>query len=181
MTGLRYVLAAAFAFLAAACFYSEEELIGFWGADRALEPGFYTHTPFHPEGGEWGRPTWAGEIAYENRRYSSQVANFPHPGARLHRLDGDIYIVQWERQDGVGYAIAFDYPGMLTYHMPDCSALRETVRDEAGVVLGPEGYCRIDSLSQLEDVMRLYLRELDGDVRLDGIYRRADADSWAES
>lgn len=158
----------------AGCFFSDEELIGFWRADRGLEPGFYTHTPFDTEGHEWDRPTWRGRIDYDARRYTSQTLDFPHENARLRRLDGDIYIAQLPRQDGVGYGIAFAYPGMLTYHQPDCSVLSEAMREEAGVTLGEEGFCRIEDLDQLETVMRAYLAELDGDVRLDGIYRRMD-------
>lgn len=160
--------------LLSACFFSQEELIGFWSADRALEPGLYSHTPFAPDGEEWDRPTWHGEIEYRGRRYGSATPDFPHENARLKRLDGDIYIAQWPRQDGVGYGIAFSYPGMLTYHQPDCSMLDDAARAEAGVTLGEEGFCRIDDLDRLETVMRAYLAALDGNVRLDGIYRRMD-------
>lgn len=160
--------------LVSACFYSEDELIGFWGADRAVEPGLYTHTPYDPLGEEWDRPTWQGEIAYEGRRYQSDTPDFPHPGARLKRLHEDIYIAQWPRVDGVAYAIAFSYPGILTYHQPDCSVLTGQALAEAGVEPGEEGFCRVAGLDELEAVMRAYLDALGGEVRLDGIYRRVD-------
>lgn len=174
MKGTLRAFAALLCLALAGCFFSEEELIGFWRADRGLEPGLYTHTPFDPEGEEWDRPTWRGHIDYDGRRYTSQTPDFPHEQVRLRRLDGDIYIAQLPRQDGIGYGIAFAYPGMLTYHQPDCWALSEAARAEAGVTLGEEGFCRIADLDQLEAVMRTYLDALDGDVRLDGIYRRMD-------
>lgn len=170
----RAALFAALLPLLSACFFSQEELIGFWSADRALEPGLYTHTPFTPEGEEWDRPTWHGVIEYEGRRYTSSTTDFPHENARLKRLDGDIYIAQWPREDGIGYGIAFTYPGMLTYHQPDCSVLDDAALEAARVARGEEGFCRIDDLDELETVMRAYLAALDGDVRLDGIYRRVE-------
>lgn len=166
------VLAALVLPLISACFYSQEELIGFWGADRALAPGLYTHTPYDPQGQEWDRPTWRGEIAYEGRRYVSEVADFPHQNARLKRLDGDIYIAQWPRRDGIGYGILFLYGDMATYHQPDCSALPSAVREETGITLGEEGFCEIADLDQLEAVIRSYLVQREGDLRIDGIYRR---------
>jgi len=157
-----------------ACFYSQDELIGFWAADRALEPGLYTHTPYDPQGEEWDRPTWRGAIAYRGRRYTSEVLDFPHEGARLKTLSGDTHIAQWPREDGVAYAIAFSYAQMLTYHIADCSSLGDEALAEAGMERGEEGFCRIDDLDQLETVMRAYLDALGGDVRIDGIYRKVE-------
>lgn len=164
--------AALIALVAAGCFYSERELIGFWRADRGLPPGEYTHAPFSVEGVEWGGYTWRGEIRYSGRRYVSDAENFPHQGTRLRRLSGETYLAQLPRDDGVGYGVMFLYPRMATYHMPDCHRLPDPVLDEKGVSLDEEGFCHIDDLDQLETVMRAYLDELDGDVRIDGIYRR---------
>ncbi|PWE16940.1 hypothetical protein DDZ18_09520 [Marinicauda salina] len=167
-TGLACLAAGALS----ACFYSEDELIGFWGADRGIEPGVYTHTPYDTEGEEWSRPTWEGPITYDGRRYVSETANFPHQDTRLKELGDGLYIAQSPREDGVVYGVVFTYPGMATYHQPDCAALSEAARADAGVTLDREGYCRVDDLDALEAAMRAYLAHLDGDVRIDGIYRR---------
>lgn len=161
------------ALVASACFYSERELIGFWRADRGLPPGVYTHSPFTPEGVEWGGHTWRGEIRYSSRRYVSTEDNFPHQNARLRRLSGDIYLAQLPRADGVAYGVMFVYPRMATYHMPDCHLMGEALLEETALTLDEEGFCRVDDLDHLETVMRAYLDLLDGDVRIDGIYRRA--------
>ena len=166
--------AAVMAAALAGCFYSERELIGFWGADRGIEPGRYTHTPFNPEGIEWGYVTWEGEIGYSRRRYTSDAPNFPHEGARLRRMSGDIYLAQLPRRDGVGYGVVFVYPQMITYHMPDCYRMEEALREKMEIALDEEGWCKVDDLDQIERVMAEYLALLDGDVRIDGIYRRLD-------
>lgn len=160
--------------LLSGCFMSDEELIGARQAHRALPPGLYTHTPFDTEGVEWGGVTWEGRIDYArfSRRYASDVENFPHQNARLRRLSGDIYIAQIPREDGVGYGVLFAYEGMATYHQADCHVLSAEQLIAAGVTRDPEGFCSIETLDQLEQVIRTYLDILDGDVRIDGIYRR---------
>ncbi|MGY6661303.1 MAG: hypothetical protein ACXIVO_03190 [Glycocaulis sp.] len=158
----------------AGCFTSEVELIGARQATRAMPPGEYTHTPFDTEGVEWGGVTWQGRIDYArfSRRYSSDVENFPHQNARLRRLSGDIYIAQVPRQDAITYGVLFVYADMTTYHQPDCHILTAEQLAAAGITRDPEGFCDIETLDQLEQVIRTYLDILDGDVRIDGIYRR---------
>jgi len=156
------------------CFYSESELIGFWSANRPLQPGYYTHTPAHPDGTEWDSPTWEGRISLRRGRYVSGDENFPHDQTRLRRLHEDIYIAQLRRPDGAGYGVMFVYENgdVASYHQPSCADLSAAAREEAGVALDPEGFCTVTSLDQLETVMRAYLDTLGGDVRIDGVYRR---------
>ena len=156
------------------CFSSQEELIGYWAAQRPLEAGTWTHTPTHPDGTEWDYATWRGSVDIRRARYVSQDENFPHDGARFRRLSGDVHIVQWARQDGVGYGVAWTYQGgaVLSYHQPDCADLPEAARQETGVSPDGEGFCRIDTLDQLEAVMRAYLDALGETIRVDGVYRR---------
>ena len=89
-------------------------------------------------------------------------------------IDGDIYIVEWERDDGYAFGILFLYEGMASYHQPACDQLSETARGEFGLELNEEGFCHLEDDDQLEAVMRAYLAERDGDIRLDGIYRAVD-------
>jgi hypothetical protein len=156
------------------CFYSERELIGFWGADTPLQNGVWVHTPTHPDGTEWGGFTWRGELRNQRRRYVSDDANFPHQNARLRRLHEDIYLAQFPGEAGYGYGVMFVYSGgaMASYHMPDCSALTQAAREETGIALDGEGFCRLTSLDQLESVMRAYLDARADDLVIDGVYRR---------
>ncbi|MBI1264789.1 MAG: hypothetical protein GC187_08660 [Alphaproteobacteria bacterium] len=173
--GLARAAAAVIAALAlSACFYSHEELIGFWGADTPLQDGVWVHTPTHPDGTEWGGFTWRGELRDQRRRYVSPDANFPHQNARLRRLHEDIYLAQVPGEAGYGYGVLFVYAdgAIASYHMPDCSALHDTAREETGVELEAEGYCRLTSLDQLETVMRAYLDARKDDLVIDGVYRR---------
>lgn len=174
MRGLVRLIALAPVLLLAGCFTSAEELIDARDARRAMPPGQYTHTPFDTEGVEWGGVTWEGRIEYGffDRRYTSDAPNFPHQNARLRRLSGDIYIGQWPREDGIGYGIVFIYEDMTTYHQPDCHILTDEALSQTGITRDPEGFCSIETLDQLEQVIRTYLDILDGDVRIDGIYRR---------
>lgn len=156
------------------CFYSDRELIGFWGADTPLQDGVWVHTPTHPDGTEWGGFTWRGELRNQRRRYVSDDVNFPHQNARLRQLHEDTYIAQFPGEAGYGYGIMFVYAdgGMASYHMADCNTLAEAAREEAGVALDAEGYCRLTSLDQLEAIMRTYLAARAGDLVIDGVYRR---------
>jgi hypothetical protein len=156
------------------CFSSEEELVGYWAADRPIEAGLWAHWPTHPDGTEWDYETWRGEVELQRRRYVSEDENFPHDGTRFRSLGGDVFIVQWARQDGVGYGVAWLYEegSVLSYHQPDCADLPEDARIETGVSPDGEGFCRIEDLDQLDAVMRAYLDALGGEIRVDGVYRR---------
>lgn len=173
---LRICVGLAFALGLTACFASEDELVGYWGADRPVSEGVYTHTPTHPDGREWDRPTWTGEISLSQRRYVSDAPNFPHQSARFHALFDGVYIVQSPREDGVGYGLAFVYEDgrIVSYHQPSCSDVAQAVLDTAGVSLDAEGYCPIHDLDQLETVMRGLYEAADGQLRVDGVYRRIE-------
>lgn len=171
---LRVCAGLAFALGLTACFASEEELVGYWGADRPVSEGVYAHTPTHPDGREWDRPTWTGEITLEQRRYVSDAPNFPHQGARFHELFDDVYIVQSPREDGVGYGLAFVYEEgrVVSYHQPSCSDVSDAVLETADVSRDAEGYCPIQDLDQLEAIMRGVYEAANGQLRVDGVYRR---------
>jgi hypothetical protein len=171
---IRFAALAAAVLTLSGCFSSEEELIGYWGADRPLEAGIWTHTPTRPDGTEWDYETWRGPVDLQRRRYVSADANFPHDGTRFRALGGDVYIVQWAREDGVGYGVAwlYDDARVLSYHQPDCADLPEAAREETGISPDGEGFCRIADLDQLDAVMRAYLEALGGEIRVDGVYRR---------
>jgi hypothetical protein len=173
---LRPAGAALAALLLTGCFSSEEELIGYWAADRPIETGVWAHTPTHPDGTEWDYETWRGAVELQRRRYVSEDENFPHDQTRFRSLGGDVYIVQWARQDGVGYGVAWAYDdgAVLSYHQPDCADLPEAAREETGVSPDGEGFCRIADLDQLEAVMRAYLDALGAEIRVDGVYRRVE-------
>ena len=168
--------AAVAAALLAGCFTSEEELVGYWGAARPMPEGRYAHWPTRPDGSEWDRPSWEGEIALQRRRYVSQDPDFPHQNVRLRQLHGEVHIAQWPREDGFGYGVVFLYEdgAVAAYHMPDCADLPAPERDALAVVRDEEGFCRIDDLDQLEQALRAYLDALDGETRIDGVYRRID-------
>lgn len=162
------------AFLLAGCFSSEEELIGYWGAERPLAEGIWAHWPTDPEGQEWDYETWRGTVDLERRRYVSDDENFPHHGTRFRALGENVYVVQWRRQDGVGYGVAwlYDEGRVLGYHQPDCADLPEAARQETGVSPDGEGFCMIADLDQLDAVMRAYLDALGQTIRVDGVYRQ---------
>ncbi len=176
MAAARLAAAAGAALVLAGCFASEEELIGFWGADRPLEEGIWAHWPTHPDGTEWDRETWRGAVRQERRRYVSDVEGFPHDGARFRALSETVHIAQWSREDGVGYGVAWVYEDgrVLSYHQPDCASLPEAARAETGASPDGEGFCWIEDLDQLEAVMHAYLDALGEDIRVDGVYRRVE-------
>ncbi|MGJ3231144.1 MAG: hypothetical protein ACFE0P_05045 [Oceanicaulis sp.] len=173
---LRLSALSAAAVLLAGCFTSEEELVGFWGADTPLQEGVYAHWPTHPDGTEWDRETWRGAVVNQRRRYVSAVEDFPHQDVRFRRIAGDIYLAQLPRDDGVGYGVAWVYQdgAVVSYHQPDCSVLSDTARDEAGIRLDPEGFCQVDDLDQLEAVMGRYLDALGEEIVVHGVYRKMD-------
>ena len=158
------------------CFTSEDELIGYWAADRDLDGGQYAHWPVSPDGEEWERPTWEGEIKAQRRRYVADDENFPHQNLRIRSLYEGIYLAQTSNEDGSGYGLVWVYEegAIISYHQADCSALTPEALDANGLVLDPEGFCTVDTLEQLEQVMRVYLETLGSDIRIDGIYRRID-------
>ena len=51
------ILAAA---LLGGCFYAEDALVTRRTADFPVIEGAYTHTPYHPDGRAFDRPTWRG-------------------------------------------------------------------------------------------------------------------------
>jgi len=174
----RLIRAAALSLAALAlpgCFTSEAELVGYWAADRPLETGVWAHWPTHPDGTEWDRETWRGEIKLERRRYRSDDENFPHEGARFKQLHKNIYLAQIPREDGVGYGVAWVYEdgAVLSYHQPDCGMLSDAVLVDTGLTLDLEGFCTIADLDQLEAVMRAYLDAVGEEIIVDGVYRRA--------
>lgn len=158
----------------AGCFYSQDELIGWRAAHTPIRAGEWIHTPTHPDGSEWGGYAWRGDIRNQRRRLTSRDANFPHEGLRFRRLHEDIYIAQFPGQAGYGYGVAFVYERgtMVSYHMPDCTAMSEAVREEAGVETDDDGFCRIRDLDHLESVIRAYLDARAGELVIDGVYRR---------
>jgi hypothetical protein len=171
---LRAAAAAGAALILAGCFTSERELVGYWGADRPLQSGVFAHWPTHPDGTEWDRETWRGPVSEARRRYVSETPDFPHEGVRFRALGGDVYLAQLPRENGVGYGVAWVYEdgAVVSYHMPDCSQLSQAVRDDAAIVLDPEGFCAVSELDQVEQLMRTYLDTLGADIIVHGVYRR---------
>ena len=171
---VRAAALSAAALLLPGCFSSEEELIGYWGADRPIEAGLWAHWPTRPDGTEWEVETWRGAVDLRRGRYVSEDENFPHDGTRFRSLGEDVYIVQWARQDGAGYGVAWLYEdgAVVSYHQPDCADLPPDARAETGVSPDGEGFCRIEDLDQLDAVMRAYLDALGTEIRVDGVYRR---------
>ena len=172
-----FVRAAALSLLALAlpgCFFSEEEVIGYWGADRPFQTGEWAHWPTHPDGSEWERETWRGAVELQRRRYRSAIADFPHEGARFKQLHENTYLAQIPRDGGVGYGVAWVYENgqVVSYHQPDCGALSDAMIAEAGLTRDPEGFCTILDLEQLEAIMRVYLDVAGDAISVDGVYRR---------
>ncbi|MGX6648256.1 hypothetical protein ACWCOP_09980 [Maricaulaceae bacterium MS644] len=173
---LRLAAVSAVALALSACFTSQRELIGYWGADTPLQEGVYAHWPTHPDGTEWDFETWRGRVEADRRRYVSQTPNFPHEGARLREISANIYLAQLPSEDGFRYGVAWVYEdgAVISYHQPDCSALADAIREEAGVVLDPEGYCRVEDLDQIERLMGHYLDVMGQDIVVHGVYRRVE-------
>lgn len=171
---LKALVLSAAALVLAGCFTSEEELIGFWGADTPLQEGVFAHWPTHPDGTEWDRETWRGEVLNDRRRYVSGTPDFPHQNIRFKRMSGNIYLAQLPRTEGVGYGVAWMYEdgAVVSYHQPDCSKLSEAIREEAGITLDPEGFCRVSDLDQIERLMGHYLDAVGQEIVVHGVYRR---------
>lgn len=176
LKALRVAGASALALLLSGCFTSEDELIGYWASDRPFAEGVWVHWPTHPDGSEWDRETWRGEVQLDRRRYRSDIADFPHEGARFRQLGDAIYIAQIPRDDGVGYGIAWscENGAVISYHQPDCGLLTETLLDAYTLTLDPEGFCTVSNLDQLEDVLGAYLDAVGDEISVDGVYRRVE-------
>lgn len=175
---VKFALILAVAAFAAGCFYADEPLISRRWADRGIEPGRYTHAPVDPvTQEEWAPPTWEGEIRYHrDRRYRADMENFPHQGVRMRSLGGNVYVAEVPDRDGepiYSYGLLFVYAGgVIAYHIPACSDLSEAGREATGLDIDEEGACKIDDLETLEAAFSAYLREHEGSLRIDGIYRR---------
>ncbi len=173
---LKTVALSVMALTLSACVTSAEELIGYWSADRPFETGVWAHWPTHPDGTEWDRETWRGDVALERRRYRSDTADFPHEGARFRQIQGNIYLAQIPREEGIGYGIAWIYSdgAVVSYHQPDCGLLSDAVLETYTLTLDPEGFCEVSNLAQLEAVMGAYLDARGDEISVDGVYRRVD-------
>lgn len=155
------------------CFYSEDPLIGRFAVDMPLAEGTYAHTPYHPDGTPFPRPTWTGEIEREGGRYVSDIADFPHEGVRLREISDGVFAAMKPDPEGYAYGLVFVYPGdVATYHQPSCSNLEAAARDRYDLSVEQEGYCLVDDWDVLSAVLLTYLAQVDGQPRIDGIYRR---------
>ncbi|WP_300531524.1 hypothetical protein [Maricaulis sp.] len=172
-TGILIILAAA---LLGGCFYAEDPLITRRAADFPLDQGRYSHTPYHPDGRPFDRPTWNGEIEREGWSYASDTEAFPHQHVRLRALTDGLYAAQRENDGNYLFGLVFTYPGgVVTYHNPSCSDLSETARERYALTVDmEEGTCRIERWDVLEAVLLTYLEEQGGAPRVDGVYRRLD-------
>jgi len=157
------------------CFYSDNALIGRRLAQFPLDDGVYAHTPYDENGQPWVRPAWAGEIRRRGWIYSSDVADFPHEGARMREMTPGIYAVMKPSDGYYVYGVMFLYPdGIATYHMPSCADLEDSAIAVYDVERDEDGYCEIPSWTALSSVLQLYLGAIGDEMRIDGIYRRAD-------
>ncbi|WP_412545617.1 hypothetical protein [Maricaulis sp. MIT060901] len=155
------------------CFYADEALISRRGADFAVAEGVYTHTPYHPDGRPFDRPTWTGKIERRGWIYSSDTAEFPHSDVRLRELVPGVYAAQKKSDDHYLFGLVWVYPdGLVSYHNPSCSDLSDAAREAYELVEEMEdGACRIERWDVLSAVLQTYLAEHDGAPRLDGVYR----------
>lgn len=175
---MRVLLVVLAASLLGGCFYSERALIGRFRADFPIDEGVYTHRPHHPDGRPFHHTMWTGTIEHRGGRYRSDAPDFPHEGVRLRQLADTLYVGM--RPDGEHwlYGLIYVHPdGVITYHHPSCSALEQAVLDTWDVtqpVPGEAGYCRVDDWDRLRGVLLAYLETLDGDMPVDGVYRRVE-------
>lgn len=104
------------------------------------------------------------------------MENFPHQGVRMRSIGGNAYVAEVPDRDGeniYSFGLLFVFEGgVIAYHIPACSDLSAAARDNAGLAIDEEGACRIDDLGVLESALAAYLREHEGTLRIDGIYRR---------
>lgn len=172
---IRSVLVLGAAALLGGCFYSEEALISWRQADFPIERGTYSHTPYHPDGRPFDRPTWEGEIRRSGRAYASEAANFPHEGVRLRELSPGLYAAMKPDEEFFLYGLVTVYPdGIVTYHQPRCDELEaaDLTRYDVEEHAEEPGFCRIDDWDRLHGVLLTYLGAMDGNLPIDGVYRR---------
>lgn len=167
------ILAAA---LLGGCFYAEDALVTRRTADFPVIEGAYTHTPYHPDGRAFDRPTWRGEIERNGWAYASDAEEFPHQDTRLRELLPGIYVGQKRSDEHFLFGLVWVYPdGLITYHNPSCSDLSDAARQTYELEEEMEdGYCQIERWEVLSAVLQTYLAEHDGSPRLDGVYRPVD-------
>ena len=155
------------------CFYAEDALINRRVADFPVAEGIYTHTPYHPDGRPFDRPTWTGEIERRGWIYTSDTEEFPHHNVRLRELVPGIYAAQKRSDEHYLFGLVWVYPdGLVSYHNPSCSDLSDTARETYDLIEEMEdGACRIERWDVLSAVLQTYLADHDGAPRLDGVYR----------
>ena len=155
------------------CFYAEDALINRRAADFPVAEGIYTHTPYHPDGRPFDRPTWTGEIERRGWIYTSDTEEFPHHNVRLRELVPGIYAAQKRSDEHYLFGLVWVYAdGLVSYHNPSCSDLSDTARETYDLIEEMEdGACRIERWDVLSAVLQTYLADHDGAPRLDGVYR----------
>lgn len=173
--GLRLVGLCVAAALLGGCFYSEDPLITRLRADFPLETGVWSHTPYHPDGRAFDRPTWEGEIRRRGGRYRSDVPDFPHEGVRLRELSPGLYAAMKPDEEFHLYGLVTVYPdGIATYHQPSCGQLEAAALERYDVEEHAEepGFCRVDDWDRLRGVLLTYVDVMGSEMRIDGVYRR---------
>jgi len=173
-TGLVIITAAA---LLGGCFYSDRALIGRFSADFPLEEGLYAHTPNHPDGRPFDRPMWTGYVEQRGGRYHSGVANFPHEGVRLREISPGLYAGMRQNDDVWLYGLVYVYEGgVAAYHQPQCDDLAEADRNRYEIFENEiePGTCRLEDWAVLEAVLLSYVAGFDGELPVDGVYRRVE-------
>lgn len=168
----RFVIVLA-ALILSGCFYSEQPLIGRFGAEFPLPDGYYTHTPYLTDGTPFDQPMWRGEIRRRGASYHSEVPDFPHENVRLRELAPGIYVAMKPDDDNWVYGLVWIYHGgIVTYHQPSCAELEQAVLDDYDVTQmeGEAGYCRVNDWDRLSGILLSYLEAV-GEVRIDGVYR----------
>jgi hypothetical protein len=167
------LIAVVFALLLSGCFYSEQPLIGRFGAEFPLPDGVYTHTPYLADGTPFDQPMWTGEIRRRGASYHSTVADFPHENVRLRELSPGVYVAMKPDEGNWVYGLVWVYPGgIATYHQPSCAELEQSVLDDYDVTQteGEAGLCKVNDWERLSGTLLSYLDAV-GDVRIDGVYR----------
>lgn len=159
------------------CFYSERPLIGRFSADFPLEEGVYSHTPYLPDGRPFDQPMWTGRIERRGGYYVSASEDFPHNGIRLREISPGVYAGMRQREDVWLYGILFVYPGgVASYRQPHCDDLEAAARERYELVPNEEepGACEAADWDRLRGALLTYIAQYDGDVPVDGVYRRVE-------
>lgn len=174
---IRPRLAVFAAALLGGCFYSEDPLIGRFSADFPLEEGVYSHTPYFSDGRPFDRPMWTGRVEHRGGRYVSDTENFPHQNTRLREISPGVYAAMKASDDLWLYGIVFVYEGgIASYHQPQCDDLAAAARAAYELTENDEepGACAVPDWARLEGALLTYIAEFDGDIPVDGVYRRVD-------